>query len=145
MSAEANKTIARRLIEETFNKGNLAVVDEFCAMNYVGYDPALPNPSRGPVELKQNINMYRTAFPDAHLTVEEQVAEGDTVVSRWTARGTHKGPLMGIPPTGKQATATGITISHFAGGKVVEERVNWDALGLLRQLGVVPPLEQAVG
>lgn len=92
---------------------------------------------------KQFVLMYRSAFPDMHITIEDQIAEGDKVVSRWTARGTHQGELMGIPPTGKQATVTGINIERFANGKFVEEWSNFDALGLLQQLGVVTTLGQA--
>ena len=82
--------------------------------------------------------MYRSAFPDMQLTIEDQIAEGDKVVTRWTARGTHQGELMGIPPTGKQATVTGITVGRVANGKFVESWSNFDALGMMQQLGVVP-------
>ncbi len=86
---------------------------------------------------------YRTAFPGNQLTVEDYLAEGDTVVSRWTGRGTHKGDLMGIAPTGKQVTVTGISIQRIANGKIVEEWSNYDMLGMLQQLGVVPMPGQA--
>jgi steroid delta-isomerase-like uncharacterized protein len=132
-----NKALVRRVLEEAFNKGNLAVVDEAIATNYVSYDPAVPT-VHGPAGLKQLIGMYRSAFPDVRLTVEEIVAIGDTVVTRWSATGTHRGPFSGVPPTGRKATVTGMQISHFANGKVVEDFVNWDTLGLMRQLGVIP-------
>ena len=144
MSAEDNKAIARRSFDEIWNKGNLAVVDEVTAANYVAHDPTSPD-LKGPEGLKQFVNLYRAAFPDIRLTVEDQIAEGDQVVSRWTARGTHKGELQGIPPTGKQGTVTGITITRYAGGKAVEAWTNWDTLGLMQQLGVVPMPEQGVG
>ena len=89
-------------------------------------------------QYKQLVTMYFSAFPDLHLTIEDQIAEGDKVVTRWTARGTHQGPFMGIPPTGKRAVVTGIAIDRFANGKFVENWNNGDDLGLLQQLGVVP-------
>ncbi len=82
--------------------------------------------------------MYRKAFPDLRLTIDDQIAEGETVVTRWTATGTHEGELMGIPPTGKQATTTGININHVSGGKLVDGWGIFDQLGLLQQIGAVP-------
>jgi len=87
--------------------------------------------------------MYRTAFPDVHFTIEDQIAEGDRVVTRWTARGTHQGPLVGIPPTSKQVTMSGIAIYRLVDGKIVEQWGVNDMLGLLQQLGVVPILGQS--
>jgi len=138
MSTEDNKANARRFIEEVWNRGNLAVIDEITSPNYVDHDPAMT--VQGIEGLKQFVSMYLTAYPDTHFTIEDQIAEGDTVVTRWTAHGTHKGPLMGIPPTGKQVTVTGITIDRFANGKGVESWVNYDALGMMQQLGVVPSM-----
>jgi predicted ester cyclase len=88
--------------------------------------------------VKQFVDTYRTAFRGARITVEEQIAEGDTVATRWTGRGTHEGELMGIAPTGKETTVTGLTISRLRNGKVVEEWTNWDTLGMLVQLGAAP-------
>ncbi len=87
---------------------------------------------------KKRANLYRSAFPDLHFTVEEVIADGDKVVARYSARGTHKGELNGIAPTGKSTNVSGVTIARIANGKVAESWVNWDALGLMRQLGVVP-------
>jgi steroid delta-isomerase-like uncharacterized protein len=137
MSTEENKAISRRSFEEAWNKGNLAVIDEVVAANYVGHDPAIPN-LRGPAGMRQLITMYRTAFPDIQFTIEDQAAEGDKVVTRWTARGSHQAELMGIAPTNKQATVTGIGIDRFVNGKIEESWGNWDTLGMLQQLGVVP-------
>ena len=136
-----NKTIVRRLVEEPW-KGDLSVVDEFIDRSYVGYDPAVPEPLRGPDGFKENISTYRTAFSDARITVDDQIAEGDKVATRWTARGTHDGDLMDIP-TGKQVEISGLTISRLANGKVVEGYVNWDTFGMMQQLGVVPELAHA--
>jgi steroid delta-isomerase-like uncharacterized protein len=94
----------------------------------------------GPEGLKQLVMMYRTGYPDLVFTIEDLLADGDKVIVRWSCAGTHRGELMGIPATGKRTTTSGISISRFEGGKVVEEWVRWDALGWLQQLGVVPPL-----
>jgi steroid delta-isomerase-like uncharacterized protein len=98
---------------------------------------------RGPEGVRQFVTTYLTAFPDGKITIDDQLAEGDLVTSRWTGRGIHQGDLMGIPPTGKQVTVTGITISRVKDGKVVEEWTNWDTLGLLQQVGVVPEMAGA--
>ena len=136
--SEENKAIARRFVEEGFNKGNPALADEIIASNFVNHDPGTPPLPAGPEGYKQLVTMYRTGFPDIQLTVENLIAEGDKVVSRWTARGTNTGALGDISPTGKQFTVTGISVFTIAGGKVVEQRTNWDTLGMLQQLGVIP-------
>ncbi len=139
MSTEDNKALELRIFEEVWNKGNLAVVDELSDENVVNHNP--PGPLlQGSEAFKQFVLMYRSAFPDTHITIEDQIAEGEKVVTRWTARGTHKGELMGIPPTGKQVTVTGISISHIVGSKVVESWTNFDVLGMMQQLGVVPSM-----
>jgi steroid delta-isomerase-like uncharacterized protein len=143
MSTEENKTLVRRNIEEVFNQGNLAVVDETIASTYTHHDPANPWVPPGPEGQKELARTYRTAFPDLHFTIEDQIAAGDRVVTRWTGRGTHRGALLGIAPTGKQFTVLGITITRMAAGKIVEAWVNYDSLGLLQQLGVIPVLGQA--
>ncbi len=142
-SAEANKRLVRRYFEEIWNKGNLAVADELIAPTYVDHDPASPGVN-GPEGVKQLVMMYRRAFPDVHISIEEQIAEGDTVATHWVAQGTHQGDLQGIPPTGKRATVTGTQLSHIAGGKIAEDWGNWDTLGLLQQLGVLPQMGQAM-
>jgi steroid delta-isomerase-like uncharacterized protein len=136
------KAISRRLLEEAFTQGRLEIVDEIVAAGYVAHDPASPEPVKGPDGLKAFITVYREAFPDLRATVEEQIAEGDKVLTRWSARGTHEGELLGIPPTGKQSTVTGMTLDRFEGGKIAESWDNWDTLGMLQQLGVVPEMAQ---
>ncbi len=131
-----NKKIVRRALEEPWS--DLSVLDEVIDSGYVGYDPAQPEPLRGPQGAKENIEQYRSAFEGAQITVKEQVAEGDYVASRWEGRGRHTGELMGISPTGKDVTVSGQTISRLAGGKIVEEYTNWDTLGMLQQIGAVP-------
>jgi len=139
MSTEENKGIVRRWYKEVFEKGNLAIVDEIFSADYLDHDPG-PTGSgwpRGPQGAQQVATFYRGAFPDIRYTID-QIAEGDKVVTRWTAEGTHKGELMGIPPSGKHLTVTGISIERIAGGKIAETWVNFDLLGLLQQIGAIP-------
>jgi steroid delta-isomerase-like uncharacterized protein len=131
------KEIARRLTEEPWT-GDMGVIDELVAPEFVGHNPPGRDQIFGPEGLRGFVETYRSAFPDARVTVESQLAEGDRVVTRWTAHGTHRGELMGIDPTGREVTVNGITISRVSAGKVVESWSNWDALGMLVQLGVVP-------
>ncbi len=138
MMSEENKEKTRRFLEEAFNEGNLGVVDELFATDYVLHDPASPEEISGPEGIKQFVQMYRSAFPDTHITVEDQIAEGDEVVTRWTGRGTHQGELFGVPPSGNRVEVSGITISRFEGGKFVEDWTNSDFLGLMRQIGAIP-------
>lgn len=141
--SEENKKIARRVIEELWNRGNFEVADELIARDYIGHMPG--DETHGPEGVKVFFSEQRLAFPDIHYSVEDQVAEGDKVVTRWIARGTHKGELGGMPPTGKQGCVTGITISRIADGKLIEAWSNPDELGLMQQLGAIPrPAEQAM-
>jgi steroid delta-isomerase-like uncharacterized protein len=91
-----------------------------------------------PSERQRMVATIRAAIPDIHITIEDQIAEGDRVATRWTLTGTHQGTLMGVPATGKQGTVTGLDISHLANGQVVEDWSEWDRLGFLRQLGLMP-------
>jgi steroid delta-isomerase-like uncharacterized protein len=141
--SEGNKTTVRRLIEEVWNKGYMPVADELFAQNYVHHDSSTPDVGRGPEGEKKRATLYRNAFPDFRLTIEDLVAEGETVVARWSGRGTHKGELNGIAPTGKQINITGVSIARFANSKIAEGWVNWDALGLMQQLGAVPEIHKA--
>jgi steroid delta-isomerase-like uncharacterized protein len=142
--SDQNKTLARRAIEEVWNKGKLEVINELTASNATYHDPSVPGGKfTGPEGVRQFVQIYRTAFPDVHITIDDQVAEGDKVATRWTATGTHRGELMGIAPTNKHATVTGTAIERYQGGKVVEAWNNYDMLGMLQQLGVVPSLAPA--
>jgi steroid delta-isomerase-like uncharacterized protein len=143
MSAESNKALSRRLLEEAFNAGNIDVVDELVTTDVVNHDAALPEAMIGPEAAKASIRGYRTAFPDLRITIEEQIADDQGVATRWSAKGTHEGELMGMAPTGKQATVTGITIDRIVDGRIAESWTNWDTLGMLQQLGVVPALATA--
>jgi predicted ester cyclase len=138
MSIE-NKTTARRILEEAFGKGDLKVIDQCIASSHVDHDPANP-PSmpNGPAGIKMIVQTYRGAYPDLRMTIDDQIAEGDRVVTRWTARGTHQGPLGEIAPTGRKVTVTGITIDRLLGGKIAESWTTWDYAGMLQQLGAMP-------
>jgi steroid delta-isomerase-like uncharacterized protein len=138
MSAQENKAVARRVAEEIFNGGSLDLADELYAPDYVLHDPSLPEDLHGPEGFKQYAAMNLGAFPDARVTVEDQIAEGDMIVTRWTASGTHTGELMGIPPTGRRSEISGITINRFSGGRIVEDWYQSDDLGMMQQLGVIP-------
>jgi steroid delta-isomerase-like uncharacterized protein len=135
--SEQNKALMRR-IYDVFNTGNLASLDELVDANIVDHVPLPAGQVSGIEGVKQTITRNRTGAPDLQYTVEDMIAEGDKVVARVTTRGTHKGEFMGIPPTGKQAINTGIDIIRFANGKAVEHWGEYDNLGLLRQLGVIP-------
>jgi steroid delta-isomerase-like uncharacterized protein len=137
MSAEESKALARRVLEEMFNKGNLDVADELLAPNYVDHDPAMPEDIHGPEGFKEYVGAFRSAFSDLHLEIEDQVAEGDKVVTRWTGTGTHDGELSGIAPTGNRVTLPGMEIVRISGGKLVEGWEGYDTMNLMRQLDVM--------
>lgn len=143
--SQENKALIQHFVEESFNCGNLNVVDEVYAPSFTSHDPATTQEERSPEDTKQFVDTYRSAFPDGHAVVEDLISEGDRVAYRWTYRGTHQGELVGISPTGKQVTITGITINRISGGKIEEEWNNFDRLGLMRQLGVIPAPEQLGG
>jgi len=137
-AAEQNKAVARRVLEEAASQHKLELVDELLAPDYVLHDPANPM-VRDRETFKQFLGGHYTAFPDVKWTIEDVVAEGDKVVVRWTLTGTHQGPLLGIPPTGKQVSMWGISIYRIADGKVAEEWAVSDVMGFMQQLGVLPP------
>jgi len=133
------KQAHRRVIEEAFGKGNVDVFDEICDPSFRSHDPVT-----GDADLRQekeNCRMYRTAFPDLKPTILSSCAEGDVVVTQWRMTGTHQKALMGIEPTGARCTGERITLAGFRAGKLVEDFTQWDALGLLRQLGAAPALQ----
>ena len=138
---EENKAIVRRSIEEA-SKGNWAIVNEqLVAHDYVYHMPGSPKPLTRE-ETQQFFRTLRAAFPDGRIMIEDMIAEGDKVVTRYTSRGSHEGNFMGIPATGKKVVTTSILISRIAEGKVAEEWEEYDALGFMQQLGVVPPMGQ---
>ncbi len=141
MSAKENEAIVRRLMERAYTIPE--VHDELVADDYVGHFP--PNPTlHGPEGLKAFNAQAVTAFPDVRVTIEDLLAQGDEVVARWTLRGTHEGALRGgIPATGRRVEVSGITISRIRNGKLVENWGNYDLLGMLQQLGVLPGPDSA--
>lgn len=137
MSLEENKAIYRRYIQEAFNKGHLEVLDELLSPSYV-YQDAPPDIPAGPAGIKHLVNMFRSAFPDLHISIEEQAAEGNKVFSRSIMTGTHKGELFGIKPTGKCVSMKGMTMVKVEDGKIIESWVSNDVMGMMKQLGAIP-------
>ena len=144
MSAEDNKALCRLFFQGFWIQKNLAVADELLAANFVDHTPGSPpGLPPGPAGHKQFASLYFTAFPDIRATIEDMVAEGDKVVIRWRVQGTNTGSLFGMPATNKSATFTGITINRVASDKIAEQWVNFDALGMMQQLGLLPAPGQA--
>ncbi len=133
----ANKQILHRFFEEIFNQGNLAVADTIVAADYNNHNP-VPGEPPGRGGLKQFVAYMRSVFPDLHITVEDQVAEGDKVTTRFTISGTQRGEFAGIPPTGRRVTVTALNIHRVVNGQIQEGWLNWDALGMMQQLGALP-------
>ena len=140
MPAEENKALVRRAWEGV-SQANLDVIEEVYTADLVWHEP--DEDIRGIEAARQFVAMYLDAFPDARITVEDMIAEGDKVVSRWTFRGTHQGKLFGIAPTGNQVTGTGITIHRFEGGRIAEEWEIPDNLTMMQKMGAIPEPEQA--
>jgi len=140
MSTEANKRILRRFFEELFNTGDLSIADEIVALDYVNHN-TIPGEPSGREGLKAFVTLLRTAFPDIRFTIDDQLAEGDKVAPRLHFTGTHRGEFAGVPATGKPVTATAINLQRVADGQIQETWLDWDALGLMQQLGAVPAPE----
>ena len=139
MLEEENKALVRRFVEEFWNEGNTAAADELMASDAEIHMPTgeVVNPDG----LKSFAVMWRASFPDWCSTFEELIAEGDRVAERWTGRGTHRGELQGIPPTGKRVEAPGSVFYRLVGGKIVEFWGQLDMMSLMQQLGAVPEPE----
>ena len=137
MSAEDNKALVRRFVDEVQSAGNIDALDEICSPEFVNHSaqPGVPSNCEG---VKQLTAMFRRAFPDSYFIVEDMMAEGDKVATRKTFHGTHQGEFMGIPPTGRQVSMGLIDIVRIADGRVVEHWSMGDNLGMMRQLGLVP-------
>ena len=139
MSVEQNKALVRRRYDEIDNQHNLAAMDELVAQDYVHHDPSVPRQMlQGRDGYQRLALMFNTAFPDGHTTIEEMIAEGDLVATRFTTAGTHRGELMGVAATGRRVEVTATSIYRIADGKLAEGWVNFDALGLLQQIGALP-------
>ena len=136
VSQQQNKTLARRWFDDLFSRGDLDAANEILSADFIDHLPR--EEERGLEELKHYVTMYRSAFPDTQDTVEEVVAEGDKMVVRWTSRGTHQGEFIGVAPTGRQVTFTGMRLFRIAENKIVESWVNIDERGLQEQLSATP-------
>ena len=134
MNAEQNKTIYRAFIQRVFNEGKVDSLDEFLAESYVIAEspPGTPPGAEG---VKQAVGMFRGAFPDLEITLDDLIGEGDWVAAKSTLRGTHRGPLFGIEPTGNSVSITSLTMVRLANGRLVESWVRNDVAGLMSQLG----------
>jgi len=139
---DPNDGVVLRLMEECFNRHNVDIYPEFYSKDFVQHTPALGDLRWS--EHRELLASTFAAFPDARWIVVDQISEHDKVVTRWTFMGTHRGPFMGIAPTEKQVVFSGICIDRFVDGKIVEEWEEWDTLGMMQQLGVVP-VETSVG
>ena len=137
MSADEQKALLRRYVEEVWDKGNLAALDDFLAADYRRH----VSPTAAPLTRdgqKQCLAGFRSGFPDIELTLQDVPAEGDRVVFRSTMRGTHEGEFQGIPPTGKSVAVPGVVFYRIADGKIAEFRGQFDRMSLIQQLGVIP-------
>jgi steroid delta-isomerase-like uncharacterized protein len=132
-----------RFIEEVWNEGKPGTIDEFVHPDFVDHDPAGLEQTRGPKGVRRFVEAYRAAFPDVHMTVEDQIAEGDRVATRWTAHATHRGELMGVHPSGNRVEIAAISIDRISGGKFVESWTIYDALGMMQQIDANPAPERS--
>ena len=137
LSENENIATLDRFVEEVINQGRIEAADELVEENFVELDP-LPGQQQGREGLKDVIRMMRAGFPDIHWVVEETIASGDKVVSRFKWSGTHRGDFLGIPATGKRVTVPGVVIDRLHAGKMADSRILMDTLGLMQQLGVIP-------
>ena len=134
--SEANKAVVRRFVEEIVNRWNPGLLPELVAADHVDHWP--DGDLYGPEGVRIDVAEWRSGFPDLRLAVEDQVAEGDRVASRFVLRGTHDGPFLGVVPTGRPVAVAGVSIDRLAGGRLAESWLSLDALGLLRQIGALP-------
>jgi steroid delta-isomerase-like uncharacterized protein len=136
--AQDNGALIRRWFEEVWNQGRMEAIDEMASPDVIGHGQAQHATDIGLEEFRIFAKDMRSAFPDMKVTIDYIIEHGDVVVARWTATMTHKGEFLGFAPTGKKATITGTSTQRISGGKIVEGWDNWDQLGLLVQIGVVP-------
>ncbi len=131
-------SLIHRIFEKAFKQSNLAVVDELLSSDHFAYN-AFGEAPNGPQGLKWLIAMFRTAFPDLRCTVEDEISAGNQFAVHWTLRGTHKGSFLGNPPTGRSVLVHGIIFARAENGRMVEDWTLIDQMGVLQQLGLVPP------
>ena len=135
-TTERNKVVIGKFLEEVINQNRMDLADDLVVEDFVELDP-LPGQRQGREGLKEVLAMMRAAFPDIHWAVEEMVAEGDTVVTRFTWTGTHRGVFLGVPATGRNVSVKGVVIDQLADGKMSKSRILMDSLGMMQQLGVM--------
>jgi steroid delta-isomerase-like uncharacterized protein len=138
MSTDQNKTVARRIVDEAWNKHNPAILDQLFSNDAVVHDPQNPTITKGPQGAKSTLAIYLRAFPDMKISIEREIADGDYVVQHLLATGTNTGEFNGMPATGKKTNTIGVMTSKIKDGKVVEAWSLFDSLGLMQQLGVIP-------
>jgi steroid delta-isomerase-like uncharacterized protein len=150
MSPQSNLSLCRAFLQTVVNQGEIALAEHFIAADSIHHELGAVAPEcRGPQAMADFVELYRWAFPDLHLRIDDMVASGDRVVTRWRLEGTQDGPLMGIAPSGRRVSVEGIRIDRIEGGKIAESWVQWDVLGMLEQIGALPklrrlPLHEAV-
>jgi steroid delta-isomerase-like uncharacterized protein len=143
--SDENKALVRRWFEKLFNAQNLGVAEEITAQDSVSHDHLLADLPSGPEADKHIVNLYHGAFPDAQITVEDQIAEGDRVFTRWTERGTPQGEFMGVAPSGNRVEIAGMTVNRVSEDKIAETWTLYDALGMMQQIGAIPSPEGGQG
>ena len=138
MSAEENKAIMRRYFS-VFEQGNIDLLDELLAPDYVNHTPATPDLPTGPEGVKGVVSMFRSGMPDLKVLIEDMIAEGDKVATRYTLEGTHEGELFGVPPTGQRLSIKSFTVEQVSDGKIRDHWRVSDNLDMMQQLGIFPP------
>lgn len=137
MDTTTHKSLVQEQFDRVWNRGDAAAIDELYTSGCVLHDPMIPVALEGRAAFRALVDAYRHAFPNLNFTIEDQIAEADRIVTRWTARGTHLYDLLGIPATGRQVEVTGSSISRVEGGRTAETWVHWDRTALFKQLGLV--------
>jgi steroid delta-isomerase-like uncharacterized protein len=145
MSAEENKAIMRRYFEGAWEQGDLELLDELLAPDYVNHNPATPDMPTGPEGVKGVVSMFRSGIPDLTVVIEDMIAEGDKVATRYTLEGTHEGELFGVPPTGKRLSIKSMTVERVSEGRIRDHWRVTDSLEMMQQLGVIPEPGQQEG
>lgn len=136
--SDSRVTPAHLMLDEVWSKGDMALIDELTTDEYVEHDPALPEPIRGREALEETVAMYREGTPDLTKAVDETFVDGDTVIVTYTAKGTHEGEIMGVPPTGRSVEVDGVFVYRVEDGRLTEGTDMWDVFGLLAQIGGLP-------
>jgi steroid delta-isomerase-like uncharacterized protein len=137
--AQGHKEVFRRLYQEVWNDRKFEMIEQIISKSHALSDPTVTGSAVGPLAYRRQVDRFLAAFPDLHFTVDDTISEKDKLVVSWTITGTHKGEFFHVAPTNKKVTVSGITINEISNGKILESVVNWDAMGLLHQLGVELP------